>query len=441
MTTDSSAAQTPSVAAGRATAAPRPRAWLAAAGTLFTVAWGGNEFTPLLKMYEQNSGWSSQVVNVLLGAYVLGIIPALLLGGPLSDRYGRRPLMLPAPVFGVAGSAVLALGADNSTVLFVGRLFSGIALGLVMAVGTSWIKELSSAPFSPEAEPGTGARRASVTLTVGFGLGAAVGGLIAQYTPQPWQQVLPYLVNIALIIPLGIHMALRAPETVTRRAHPGPLLQAFEVPQAKHRRFLFVVAPMAPWVFGCAGSAYAIIPDLMGTQVHGFEVGFSAILCLIALACGVAVQPLAKRLDSPDTARAVGVSLAVTFVGMLGAAWTAETRDVLISILTAAWLGATYGMLLVSGLQEIQRIAAPADLAGLTAVYYSLTYLGFFIPAVLALLNRFMSYTTMFLIGGGVCLISLIIVGAAWSRFLPARERAAAQRLSHEPPTRPVQTL
>ena len=61
---------------------------------MFAIAWGGNEFTPLLVMYRDVSHFSAVTVDMLLGAYVLGIVPALLVGGPLSDRYGRRPTLM-----------------------------------------------------------------------------------------------------------------------------------------------------------------------------------------------------------------------------------------------------------------------------------------------------------------------------------------------------------
>jgi MFS family permease len=72
--------------------------WLRVSAAVFAVAWGGNEFTPLLVTYRLDQHLSALTVNLLLGAYVLGIVPALLIGGPLSDRFGRRALALPAPV-------------------------------------------------------------------------------------------------------------------------------------------------------------------------------------------------------------------------------------------------------------------------------------------------------------------------------------------------------
>lgn len=390
--------------------------WLSVSAALFAVAWGGNEFTPLLVMYRQLDQMSVLTVDVLLGAYVLGIVPALLLGGPLSDRYGRRPLFLPAPLLAVVGSALLAAGAGSPAMLFAGRIFSGIALGLVMAVGTSWVKELSQAPYDLTAPEGAGASRAALALTAGFALGAGVAAALAQFGPLPWAS--PYLVHIVITL-LAFAVLWSAPESRERAAQPRPLLQDLTIPAAMHRRFLFVVVPMAPWVFGTAASAYAILPGLMMSQAPGFEIGVSGLLCVVALGCGVAVQRFASRIDTPRSARGIGVALLVTVPAMVLAAVAVARGSLAWAFVAAAALGTAYGLLLVGGLREIQRIAGPDDLAGLTAVYYSLTYVGFFIPAILAALGAWFGYASMFLGGAVIAALSLGVVALSWSRHLP----------------------
>lgn len=403
--------------------------WFRVASALFAVAWGGNEFTPLLVMYRVESGLSAATVDVLLAAYVLGIIPALLLGGPLSDRYGRRPLMIPAPLLGIIGSTVLALGATSPQLLFVGRVFSGLGLGLVMAVGTAWIKELSSAPYDLHTDAGSGARRAGLSLTIGFGLGAGVAAALAQFGPA--QTVTPYLANIAISI-VAFILLVPAPETRLRSSEPGRLLDDLKIPSAMHRRFLLVVVPAAPWVFGTAATAYAIVPGLMAQQVGNYRIGFSGLLCLVTLGCGVVIQAVGKRIDSVRSARGTVVALAVTIPAMLIAAVAAHTLSIGWSIAAAALLGISYGMLLISGLQEIQRIAGPDDLAGLTAVFYSLTYLGFFIPTILAALEKWFDYREMFVGGAVIAAVSLGFVSLWWAKHLPhAHQRLLSQEL-HE---------
>lgn len=401
------------VTRGRRTAAP----WMLVCGALFAVAWGGNEFTPLLVMYRQLDGMSAFTVNILLGAYVLGIVPALLVGGPLSDRYGRRPLFVPAPLIAIAGSSLLAIGAASAPLLFAGRVLSGIALGLVMAVGTSWVKELSEAPFDAGAVDGRGASRAALALTTGFALGAGAAAALAQFGPLP--TATPYLVHIA-ITALAFVPLLRAPESRPRRTDPRPLLADLRIPAAMHRRFLFVVLPMAPWVFGTAASAYAILPGLMMAQAPGLEIGMSGLLCVVALGCGVAVQRVAARIDTPLSARGVGAALAVTAPAMVLAAIAAGADSLAWAFVAAAALGASYGMLLVAGLREIQRIAGPDDLAGLTAVFYSMTYFGFFIPAILAALGAWVTYPVMFAGGAVLAAASVGVVALSWRRHLPS---------------------
>ena len=187
-----------------------------------------------------------------------------------------------------------------------------------------------------------------------------------------------------------------------------------------HRRFLLVVVPMAPWVFGTAASAYAILPGLMMSQAPGLQIGVSGLLCVVALGCGVAVQRFAAKVDTPLSARGIGIALTVTVPAMILAAVAVSLNSLAWAFVAAAALGAAYGMLLVGGLREIQRIAGPRDLAGLTAVYYSLTYLGFFIPAILAALGAWIPYTTMFLAGAVLAAVSVGIVALSWRRHLPA---------------------
>lgn len=414
--TGTRAAAAPRASASRAAAtAPGPRAWLRVGALMFAVAWGGNEFTPLLVMYREVSHLSALTVNVLLGAYVLGIVPALLIGGPLSDRYGRRPLLLPAAPLGIVGSLVLALGPASVPALAAGRVLSGLALGLVTAVGTTWVAELCAATGSPQA----GARRASLALTLGFLLGAGVAGALAQW--GPWRTGTPYLLHAAVAVVAGLAV-LAVPETHAARAagDRGRLRDDLRVPAVGHRRFLRVVLPLAPWVFGAVGSAYAVLPGLMREHAGGVPIAFSALLTVVTLAVGFGVQAVARLIDTRHSARASVVALAILVVGMALAAWAAATLALPVVLLAAAVLGAGYGLALVAGLSEVQRIATPDDLAGLTAVYYSAAYLGFFVPAVLAWLSTRWAYPEMFLAGLGVAAACLVVVATAWRAHLPA---------------------
>ncbi|MFT3898905.1 MAG: MFS transporter [Gordonia sp. (in: high G+C Gram-positive bacteria)] len=389
-------------------------AWAPVGAALFVSAWGGNQFTPLLIMYKQE-GLSKVVVDTLLFVYVFGIVPALLIGGPASDRWGRRPLMLPAPILAGLGSVALAFGADSVALLGIGRLLSGAALGLAMAVGGSWVVELSRAAGAPAS---VGARRATMCLTAGFGVGAAVAGALAQW--GPWPTVLPYVVTVVLAASCSAWL-WRVPETRPRDPDAATtLLDDLKIPSTFTARFLLVVAPVAPWVFGSCAIAYAIIPELLSGHTS-VPIAFAAACCLIGLSAGFLIQSVGRRIDRPGTVRGMVVALAVLAVGLLMAIAADHTRNVPIALFAAAVLGCGYGMSLIGGLLEVQRIAGPDDLGGLTAVFYALTYVGFASPALLAALHErhpSWTYTEFFGFGlamTGVCLV-LVLVGGRLTR-------------------------
>src|SRR4051812_47263872 len=154
-------------------------------------AWGGNHFSPLLLLYRQVERYTAVQVDLFFAFYVLGLVPGFLLTGPLCDRFGRRPLLVAALVLGIVGSVVIGLGSRSPVALCAGRLVSGVSVASAMVAGTTWVKELSAA-----AAPGVRARRAALTLTLGFGLGAAAGGALAQWGPFP--TLLPYAVQVLL---------------------------------------------------------------------------------------------------------------------------------------------------------------------------------------------------------------------------------------------------
>ena len=390
------------------TAGTDPRVWWGVAAAVFAIAWGGNEFTPLLVMYK-NDGLPVTTVNLLLFEYVLGIVPALLIGGPLSDRYGRRRLLRPAPLITALGSTLLAFGDGVVPMLSLGRVLCGIGLGLAMAVGSSWMKELSQPPFGPQSALGTGARRSAMSLTGGFAIGAGVAGVLAQWAP--WPSTLAYLINVTLCLAAAVWVR-RAPETVAVQAVRKPLREDLRIPAAGHRRFVRIALPLAMWLFTSAATAYAILPTLAADRIAAAPIAFSALITVITLGCGFAIQSVARRLDLPGTARIAVLSLLLTTIGMTLSVYAAASLALWAVAITAAVLGCGYGIGLVAGLQEIERIARPDDLAGLTAVFYSVSYLGFGAPVLLSLLHNVwnLGYPLMFAAGAVIALGCLAVV-------------------------------
>jgi len=353
------------------------RSWRGVAPAMFMVAWGGNHFSPLLLLYRQVERYSAVEVDLFFAFYILGLVPGFLLAGPLSDRFGRRPLVAAALALGVVGSVVLGLGAASPAALCAGRLVSGVSVASVMVAGTTWVKELSVA-----AAPPVRARRAALTLTVGFGIGAAAGGALAQWGPAP--TLLPYAVQVLLSLVAALPLA-RTPETRPRGLLPvRPLRQELHLPAASRPRFLRVVVPMAPWVFGAPALAFVVGPALVAERTGAYTIAYAALAAVVTLTLGAGVQPFVPRLARRVRGRQAVVGLVLVGVASLLLALDVALGSVGVALVAAALLGTAYGICILTGLVETQALADPERVAGLTGVYYSLIYVGFVLPAVLS---------------------------------------------------------
>ncbi|MFC4008216.1 MFS transporter [Nonomuraea purpurea] len=374
-------------------------AWRRVAAAMFVCGWGGNQFTPLLLMYRQLGGYSTLSVDAFLGTYVVGLVPGLLIAGPVSDRRGRRPVLVFGTVTSALASLVLCFGADGAWTIYAGRLLTGVAVGIAMSVGSSWVKELSG-----DADNGLAARRAALCQTAGFALGAGVAGALAQW--GPWPMVTPYVVHILITVVVPA-LLLRVPETrapdpsataASSRGLLRSLADDLRVPAPARRRFRLVVLPMAPWVFGAAGLAYAVMPELVASRLGNWGLAYATALTVLTLGTGAAVQPVAKRLHQAagrGQGRASVVAMTVMLLGTALCAVNAVLRSPLLAVAAAIVLGAAYGIAVVSGLMEIQQMAGEDDLAGLTGIYYVLAYSGFLLPTVLSTLSHWLSYPVM----------------------------------------------
>lgn len=390
--------------------------WVAVWGAVFVCSWGGNQFSPLLLMYEERAHYSSLLVNVFLGVYVLGLAPALLVAGSLSDRHGRRPLMLAGIVSAVVGSGLLAFGPLGAGFLMAGRLFSGITVGIAMAVGNSWVKELSQGRFDPSADAGSGARRASLAFTLGSASGALVAGLIAQWGPIP--EVLPFLVHICLAIPFAV-IVWRTPETNRTGGLPGPWWKQLAVPSAGHRRFTRVVLVAAPWIFGSAAIGYGYLPTKLAGATGMWGLLFATAATVVALGVSSAVQPLAARVNSLVSARGLLTAVGLMTAGIAVVVVAIQLQSVAIGLVANVVIGLGIGLALVSSLLEVQRIAGSRDLAGLTGVFYAAAYAGFLAPAVIAAVANVVAVPLILWVVVGLGVVSWVAILVSSRKHIP----------------------
>ncbi|SBW22943.1 putative membrane protein [Candidatus Protofrankia californiensis] len=245
--------------------------------------------------------------------------------------------------------------------------------------------------------------------------------MVAQWLPAP--MVLPYVPHLIVLVPAAALVwgcADSAFELVPRTWLVPPVVWT--------RAFLLGVAPWAPWVFGAATTSFVTAARLASDGAGGMPIAFSGTVAAGTLLTGVLVQPPARRLGHRDAALLPVTGLVLCAVGLVltaGVAGDDGSRGQLLLIVPVALLlGAAYGILLIAGLLAVERLVPPAELAGTVAVFYVLIYLGFAAPYVLTLLSGGTRYVPWLMGGAAVALLTVPVVVA--TAAVEGRRRSSA---------------
>jgi MFS family permease len=381
------------------------RAWVKIAFAMFAVGWGANQFSPMLIVYRHELRLGAVAVAGLFLVYALTLIPGLLVGGPLSDRFGRRPVVLPFVALSPLATLLLVLGPRSLVLISAGRALAGLCSGVVFGSATAWVQELSHGT-------GQSARRAALALTAGFGLGPVVAAVLAQWAPDPL--LLPYIPHlvigvVAVVVTWRAPGGLRQASISDRRAWPPAAVRTW--------RFWLAVAPASPMVFGSVALANVVLPEDV-TSARTLSAGFAGLMIALTFSAGVGVQQAARRLANPLTGNVAGLCCAAAGAG-IGVAAVSGADRVLAGV-SAVLLGLAYGLCLVSGLRQAEQMASPGERGAVVACYYALAYLGFAAPYLAAGLGAVAGQAVAF----GILAVLAAAV-AAWTTGYGIRQSRA----------------
>jgi MFS family permease len=332
---------------------------------LFATGWAANHFTALLPVLARSEGLGRAALDGAFGIYAVGLLPGLLGGGTLSDRVGRRPLLLTGAVVAGLGNLTLLCWHDQIGI-FVGRLIVGAGVGVAMSAGTAWSADIGG---------GSGGVLAGIALSSGFGIGPLVSGLLAQFAGH-WA-ALPFVVTVTLSLGAALAGVVVTRAGVPRAAGTAPL--GDDDREKNVMPALLAALPLAIWVFACGTVAMVTMSERLHDRYDGSWLPGTA--AFVTLASGVLVQMIARRLAWGSRAAAAGPAAAAVGFGVVAAAGTAPPLATLFVV--AVVLGTAYGLCLRQGLIDIETLA-PRHLRGtLTGVFWAVTYLGFGLPVLL----------------------------------------------------------
>ncbi|MGB6397214.1 MAG: MFS transporter, partial [Bradyrhizobium sp.] len=206
------------------------------------------------------------------------------IAGALSDRFGRRPVVLLSN-FGLALDYVLMALAPSLTWLFIGRVISGITSASI-STAFAYITDLT-APEKRAAVFG----KIGVAFGAGFILGPALGGLLGGIEPR-----LPFWVAAGLSFANGLYGLLILPESLPRdRRSPFRWKSANPVGALYLLRTDRVLTGLSVANF-FAQLAHVVLPStfvLYATYRYGWNATTVGLTLALVGVCSMAVQGLA----------------------------------------------------------------------------------------------------------------------------------------------------
>src|SRR5213593_74303 len=129
---------------------------------------------PILPFYAQRFGAAGLGYGAVVGVFSLMQFVATALLGKLSDRIGRRPVLLTTMIINAIGYSLFAF-AGSYWVLFLSRVVSGFAGGNISAA------QAYMADITTPAERSRGMGVVGAAFGIGFSLGPAIGGFAAHF--------------------------------------------------------------------------------------------------------------------------------------------------------------------------------------------------------------------------------------------------------------------
>ena len=261
---------------------------------------------PILPLWAETFDASPTQIGLLTASYAIAQLLFAPVWGRLSDRYGRRPVILAS----LAGSAVAALligVAGTLVLLFVARILQGVA-GASYAAAQAYVADVTT-----RRERARGMGLIGAAFGLGFILGPAFGAAFSAVDER-----LPFFVAAGLAaLNLGIAYR-RLPESLRPGAQraPAPRLEVIRRALASRELGPLVwLSFTATFAFVAMESTFALFSE------RRFDYGAAEIAALFvfigvmaALAQGLLVGRLAERFGE---VRVMIAGLAGTAAGLL----------------------------------------------------------------------------------------------------------------------------
>lgn len=349
---------------------PRGAAFAGTAAAFAALYLAAGAPTPLFVLFQHEWAFPEGVLTVAFAIYAVGLLAALLVFGALSDHIGRRPVLI-ASLSVELVAMVLFAAAPNIGWVIVARAVQGAATGAATSAFTASVVE-----HAPERFRRIATLITSIAPAGGLGLGALFSGFAVQFSATP---ALIVFVALAVVVALGLLVAVFSDETVTRR--PGAirsLIPNVKIPAAARREFTSAIpVHVAAWML--AGLFLGLAPTVVRV-VFGIDSGLVQGLTVFIEPAAASLAVLA--LGRVSGRRTVIIGAASVLIGSIVILAGIATVS-----LPGLWFGGViagigFGASFSGGTRLVAPLVESHERAGLFAGVFVVAYLAFGVPSI-----------------------------------------------------------
>jgi len=257
---------------------------------------GQGVIAPVLPLFAEALGVGAAVIGLTLSFFALARLMLNVPLGLLSDRYGRRLLLISGPLVTAAGMYGSGFAGDIVQLL-AWRFIAGAGSAMYMTGAQIYLADIST-PENRGRFIGTN----QGALLLGTAIGPAIGGIVAEF----WGLRAPFHVVGTMALFATVYAYLRIPETKHLIAPPPPEAERAPGEKAPRRawvellfsRDFMAVAWVTLAIFFTRTAARFTIMPLMATARLGMTAGSLGVLfSVMAVVNTVLILPAAVVAD------------------------------------------------------------------------------------------------------------------------------------------------